>query len=73
MLSIDFVEFPLWLNGLILTGAGVVVWLAGTKLARLADAISRQTKLTHVLAGALLLGIATSLPEIATTVTAGAL
>ncbi len=73
MTDFEFTKFPIWLNGIVLTVGGIVVWLAGTKLARLADAISRQTALSRVLAGALLLGVATSLPEIATTVTASAL
>lgn len=73
MPAIDFSTYPLWLNGVILCAGGVIVWLSGTKLARLADTIADQTRLSRVLAGALLLGVATSLPEIATTVTAGAL
>ncbi|MCA9110249.1 MAG: sodium:calcium antiporter [Planctomycetaceae bacterium] len=73
MNGLEFTTFPVWLNSLVLTVGGVIVWLSGTRLARLADAISRQTRVSHVLAGALLLGAATSLPEIATTVTASAL
>lgn len=73
MHTLDLQELPAWINGLILTAGGVVVWLSGTKLARLADTISARTGLSHVLAGALLLGVATSLPEIATTVTASSL
>src|SRR5690606_21480242 len=73
MHAIEFSSYPVWLNGVILCAGGTVVWLSGTKLARLADAISEQTRLSRVLAGALLLGVATSLPEIATTITAGAL
>lgn len=73
MHAMEFSSNPVWLNGIILCAGGTAVWLSGTKLARLADAISEQTRLSRVLAGALLLGVATSLPEIATTVTAGAL
>ncbi|REJ89468.1 MAG: sodium:calcium antiporter [Planctomycetota bacterium] len=67
---IDLTSFPVWLNLLILLVAGTVVWLSGTRLAHVADKISVQTGLSHVLAGALLLGAATSLPEIGTTVSA---
>lgn len=70
MHGFDFTTIPTWLNAVILVIGGLIVWLAGTKLARLADSISQQTNVSHVLAGALLLGTATSLPEIATTVTA---
>jgi cation:H+ antiporter len=49
--------------------AGVVVWLAGTKLTSQADVIARRTGLGHALVGVLLLATATSLPEIATVVT----
>lgn len=73
MFSLEFTEFSSGINGVILVVAGCVVWLAGTNLARLADEISARTGLSKVLAGALLLGAATSLPEIATTVTASAL
>ncbi|NNJ25334.1 sodium:calcium antiporter [Alienimonas chondri] len=69
----DFTQFPLWGNALLLAGAGVVVWLAGGRLARNADRIGAATGMSEALAGALLLGVATSLPEIATTVSAGML
>lgn len=60
----------LWLN-LVIFGAGaLIVWLAGTRLTRYADAVASRTGLGHVLIGAVLLGGMTSLPELATTVTA---
>ncbi|TWT99449.1 putative calcium/sodium:proton antiporter [Botrimarina colliarenosi] len=73
MPSLDFGSIPVWGNLLILAIAGIVVWIAGLKLARLAESIALRTGMSRVLAGAMLLGVATSLPEIATTVTAGAL
>ncbi|TWT86586.1 putative calcium/sodium:proton antiporter [Pseudobythopirellula maris] len=73
MPEIDFKSFPLWMNLLILVVGGLVVWAAGFKLSRLADTISLRTGMSRVIAGALLLGGATSLPEIVTTMTAGAL
>ncbi|WP_145372119.1 sodium:calcium antiporter [Maioricimonas rarisocia] len=73
MSTFDFTTLPIWGNALVLTVGGIGVWLCGTRLARLADGISARTGLSRVLAGALLLGVATSLPEIATTVTASLL
>lgn len=67
---LDFSGFGLWLNMAIFGGAAVVVWIAGTRLAGYADTIASRTQLSKALLGMLLLGIATSLPEIATTATA---
>lgn len=53
--------------------AGAAVWWAGDRLSRRADQLAEATGVGRVLVGALLLGGATSLPEVATTVTAGAL
>jgi cation:H+ antiporter len=47
-----------------------MVWAAGSRLTRYADAVSARTKLGQALIGALLLGGITSLPELATTSTA---
>lgn len=70
---LPFEDFPLWLN-LVLFGAGAaVIWLAGTRLSRYADAIAERTGVGKAFIGALLLGGITSLPEGATTVTASAL
>lgn len=57
--------FPLL--GLMFLGAAAVVWFAGAKLAGLADEIADRSGLGHAVVGVLLLGAATSLPEIATT------
>ncbi|MCF2870399.1 hypothetical protein L0664_04910 [Octadecabacter sp. G9-8] len=46
------------------------VWVAGARLAYLADALADRFKLAKSLVGLLLLSIATSLPEVATTLTA---
>jgi cation:H+ antiporter len=54
-----------------IAAAGAAVWWAGTQLSRDADRLAAATGWGRVLVGALLLGVATSLPEIATTVTAG--
>ena len=69
----QFDTLPFWLNLSIFAGAAVCVWVAGTSLARRADVIASRTGLSHAFLGVVLLGIATSLPEIATTTTAAAI
>jgi cation:H+ antiporter len=70
---LSFDSFPLWLNALVfLIGAGVI-WFAGVRLERNADVISERTGLGKAFTGMLLLAASTSLPEVATTVTAVAL
>ena len=66
----QFETHPLWLNLAIFAVASAIVWLAGTKLSHYADVISERTGLGQAFVGLLLLATATSLPEIATTVTA---
>jgi cation:H+ antiporter len=63
----------LWVNALLFAAAAGLIWFAGTKLERLADSIARRTGLGQAFVGVLLLAAATSLPEIATTVTAVAI
>jgi cation:H+ antiporter len=50
-----------------------MIWFAGVRLERNADAISERTGLGKAFTGMLLLGAATSLPEVATTITTIAL
>jgi cation:H+ antiporter len=66
---IDFRSLPLAANLGILAAAAVVVWFAGTRLARLADDVGDRTGLSQAFLGMILLGVATSLPEVATTIT----
>lgn len=54
----------------IFAAAAVVVWRAGTRLAGFADRFATATGLGGALVGLLLLGGITSLPEIATSITA---
>ncbi|MBW3563286.1 MAG: sodium:calcium antiporter [Acidobacteria bacterium] len=68
-----FKDLPLWGNIAAFAVGCIFVWFAGTRLSRGADAISGRTKLGEAFVGALLLGGATSLPEIATTVSASVL
>ncbi len=51
----------------------VVILFAGTKLARYADAISEKTGLSRVWIGLVLLSVVTTMPELATGVSAAAL
>ena len=50
--------------------SALVIWFAGTRLAYLVDSLSEHLKLAKSLAGLLILAVATSLPEIATTLSA---
>ena len=68
----SFDTYPAWTNALIFTAAAVVVYVAGTRLASHADAIAERTRFSRVVP-MVLLGVATSLPEIATTATAASL
>jgi cation:H+ antiporter len=70
MLLIAFDAYPLWLNGLVFLLSAGTIWLAGIRLERYADVISERTRLGQAFTGMLLLAGATSLPEVATTVTA---
>lgn len=57
-------------NGALFAVAAAAIWWAGTRLEQLADVISRRTGLGDAFTGMLLLATVTSLPEVATTVTA---
>ena len=63
---LPFDRLGLTANLLVFAGAALVVWLAGTRLARYADEIANRTGAGRALIGALLLGGITSLPEAAT-------
>jgi cation:H+ antiporter len=65
-----FQTFSIWINLAIFAAGAAVIWFAGTRLERYTDALSRRTGLGKAFLGFLLLATATSLPEIATTVTA---
>lgn len=57
---------------LVFVGAAVVVGIGGTILARTGDAIAQETGLGGLTVGLLLLSLATSLPEVATSTSAAA-
>jgi Ca2+/Na+ antiporter len=65
-----FKEFAPTLNVAIFSAAAILVWMAGTRLARLADQIGETTGLGRELLGLLLLGGVTSLPELSVGVSA---
>jgi cation:H+ antiporter len=60
----------IWGNLAVLVVAAAIILVAGSKLERWADAIGNATALGKVFAGMLLLAVATSLPEVATSITA---
>lgn len=63
-------EFSSLVNFVIIFIAGCFVWLSGTKLAIYSDWIGDRYKIGRAFIGALLLAFVTSLPELATTITA---
>ena len=70
---IDFHSLPVWANvGIFALGAWLI-WRAGFRLSIYGDEIAERKELGRAFVGALLLGIATSLPEIATTITASSI
>lgn len=73
MSALSFESYSLGVNAVIFTIAAALIWVAGTKLERYADEISERTGLGQAFTGVILLSTATSLPEVATTITAVAL
>lgn len=72
MIAVDLGGQPLAVLLATLGAAGIVVWYAATRLVRYVDAIAARTGIGHAFAGMLLLGGATTLPELATAGTAAA-
>lgn len=70
MFGIDFSAFSVWINFALFAAASGIVWFAGGQVAHLADTISDKTGLGSAFVGVLFLAVATSSPEIATTLTA---
>ena len=61
---------PLGANLIAFGGLAVGVWLAGARLTYLADELADRLKLARSLVGLVLLALVTSLPEVATTLSA---
>lgn len=70
-MSLNLSQNPVWINLLIFSVAALGVWIAGTRLSELVEEISERTGIGKAFAGLVLLATVTSLPEIATTLTAG--
>lgn len=70
---IDFHDFSIWTNLFIFMGGAGLIWLAGFRLSVYGDAIAERKKWGQAFVGALLLGVATSLPEVVTTITAASI
>ena len=68
----DFSSAGLPTNIVLFATAAIVVWIAGTKIAKYADQIAERTGLGQAMMGLFLLAGVTSLPEIATSFTAAA-
>jgi cation:H+ antiporter len=65
-----FARLGLWGNVGAFALAALAIFVAGSKLEHYADRIGRRTGLGQLFAGMLLLAVATSLPEVATSTTA---
>jgi len=65
-----FSSLPLPVNLLLFATLATGVWLTGSRLTYLADALSTRFKLARSIIGLVFLATATSLPEIATTFSA---
>lgn len=69
MPGLDVAALPLWGLLLAFAAAAAVVWFAGVRITRHAGTISERTGAGDALVGVVLLGLVTSLPEIAASVT----
>lgn len=69
-MTIDFAALGLAVTIPAFTGGAILVWFSGVTISHAADVIAQRSGLGHAFTGVLLLGVATSLPEIATTATA---
>lgn len=65
-----FSQSPLLLNVVAFVALGAGIWVAGTRLSHLAEAISDVTGIGHAIMGLLFLAGITELPEMVTTATA---
>ena len=69
---IEFAGFSLWLVALLFAGAAASIGVAGWRLSSIADKLADRTGMGEVVAGALFVGAATSLPGAITSVTTAA-
>jgi cation:H+ antiporter len=66
----SFESYPVWFNVIVFVVAAGTIWFAGVRLEAYANTISDHTGWGQAFTGMLLLSTSTSLPEVATTVTA---
>lgn len=69
-MAISFEGFSIWMNALIYLISAGAIWSAGFYLEKLGGVISKRTSMGEAFIGTLLISLADTLPEIATTVTA---
>lgn len=65
-----FAQLPLSANAIAFVVLAAAIWMAGTRLSHLADAIGEITGIGHAIMGLLFLAGITELPELVTTATA---
>ena len=68
--SMSFSSLPMAANMALFVLAAAVVWIAGTRLAIIADVIADRKRIGKALMGLLFLAAATELPELVTTISA---
>ncbi|OIH95085.1 sodium:calcium antiporter [Curtobacterium sp. MCBA15_001] len=64
-------SLPLWLLVVIFVAGAAVIWVAGIQLSKTTDVLDDRLHLGSALGGLIVLAVATNLPEIAITVSAG--
>jgi cation:H+ antiporter len=69
---LDLAALPLWAVSAVLAGTALVIGVAGTRLASLADTLADRTGMGEIIAGALFVGASTSLPGVITSITTAA-
>jgi cation:H+ antiporter len=69
---IDLAQYPLWVVGSVFAAAAALIAIAGVRLSSVADKLADRTGLGEVIAGALFVGAATSLPGAITSISTAA-
>lgn len=64
-------SLPLWLLAVVFVAGAAVIWVAGIQLSKTTDVLDARLHLGSALGGLIVLAVATNLPEIAITVSAG--
>lgn len=64
-------SLPLWLLVVVFVAGAAVIWFAGIQLSKTTDVLDARLHLGSALGGLIVLAVATNLPEIAITVSAG--